>query len=173
MKTIYFAGGCFWGVEHFFSLLNGVVSTTVGYANSDIENPSYEQVKAHMSSASECVKVEYDDNIITLDELLKLYFSIIDPTSIDKQGHDEGHQYRTGIYYTNKQDLEIINKRMKIVEKECAGKCMVEVMELVNFYDAEEYHQDYLIKNPTGYCHLPLDVFAFAKNYKKNGSKLS
>lgn len=168
MRTIYFAGGCFWGVEHFFSLINGVKSTTVGYANSSMENPSYEQVKAHISDASECVKVEYDENEISLKELLDLYFSIIDPISIDKQGHDEGHQYRTGIYYLNDCEVDLIETKIKEVKALNDGKCAVEVMKLNNFYIAEEYHQDYLVKNPTGYCHLSLDAFKRAKEYKRS-----
>lgn len=170
MKTIYFAGGCFWGVEHFFSLLNGVTSTTVGYANSNIENPSYEQVKAHESSASETVKVEYDEDIISLKELLDLFFEIIDPTSIDRQGHDIGHQYRTGIYYLDDAELPIINQKIMEVKNNNFGLCKVEVLKLINFFDAEEYHQDYLFKNPGGYCHLPLSAFENAKAYKKESN---
>lgn len=170
MKTIYFAGGCFWGVEHFFSLINGVKSTTVGYANSDIQNPSYEQVKAHLSSASECVKVDYDEKEISLKELLDLFFTIINPVSIDKQGHDEGHQYRTGIYYLNDDELTVINPKIEEIKKLNNGNCTVEVLKLVNYYEGEEYHQDYLLKNPNGYCHLSLDAFKRAKEYKKGES---
>ena len=167
MKKIYLAGGCFWGVEHYLSLINGISNTTVGYANSDIENPSYEDLKAHRSSASETVEAIYDENIISLKEILDLFFLIIDPTSIDKQGHDEGHQYRTGIYYIDNNDIDIINDSINQLQKQYDKEIVVEVLPLDNFTIAEEYHQEYLIKNPTGYCHVDPKMFEIAKKYKK------
>ena len=167
MKKIYLAGGCFWGVEHYLSLINGISNTTVGYANSDIENPSYEDLKTHKSSASETVEVIYDENIISLKEILDLFFLIIDPTSIDKQGHDEGHQYRTGIYYIDNNDIDIINESINQLQKQYDKEIVVEVLPLDNFTIAEEYHQEYLIKNPTGYCHVDPRMFEIAKKYKK------
>ncbi len=167
MKKIYLAGGCFWGVEHYLSLINGISNTTVGYANSDIENPSYEDLKTHRSSASETVEVIYDENIISLKEILDLFFLIIDPTSIDKQGHDEGHQYRTGIYYIDNNDIDIINDSINQLQKQYDKEIVVEVLPLDNFTIAEEYHQEYLIKNPTGYCHVDPRMFEIAKKYKK------
>ena len=167
MKKIYLAGGCFWGVEHYLSLINGISNTTVGYANSDIENPSYEDLKTHKSSASETVEVIYDENIISLKEILDLFFLIIDPTSIDKQGHDEGHQYRTGIYYIDNNDIDIINDSINQLQKQYDKEIVVEVLPLDNFTIAEEYHQEYLIKNPTGYCHVDPKMFEIAKKYKK------
>ena len=101
MKKIYLAGGCFWGVEHYFSLFDGVLSTRVGYANSDILSPSYEDLKAHRSAASETVEVAYDDTKLSLPEILELFCKIIDPTLLDQQGNDIGNQYRTGIYYAD------------------------------------------------------------------------
>ena len=167
MKKIYLAGGCFWGVEHYLSLINGISNTTVGYANSDIDNPSYEDLKTHKSSASETVEVIYDENIISLKEILDLFFLIIDPTSIDKQGHDEGHQYRTGIYYIDNNDIDIINDSINQLQKQYDKEIVVEVLPLDNFTIAEEYHQEYLIKNPTGYCHVDPKMFDIAKKYKK------
>ena len=167
MKTIYLAGGCFWGVEHFFSLVEGVKKTTVGYANSDIDNPSYDDLKAHRSQAAETVKIDYDEELISLNELLDLFFEIIDPTLTDRQGHDIGHQYRTGIYYTDVDDLSPIQEKLNKVKEENFGLCKTEVLKLVNFYNAEDYHQDYLYKNPHGYCHISLDKFEIAKNYNK------
>ena len=167
MKKIYLAGGCFWGVEHYLSLINGISNTTVGYANSDIDNPSYEDLKTHKSSASETVEVIYDENIISLKEILDLFFLIIDPTSIDKQGHDEGHQYRTGIYYIDNNDIDIINESINQLQKQYDKEIVVEVLPLDNFTIAEEYHQEYLIKNPTGYCHVDPRMFEIAKKYKK------
>ncbi len=157
MNKIYFAGGCFWGVEEYFSRINGVVSTTVGYANSDTINPTYEQICEHKVQAIETVFIEYDEYIVSLNELLNKFFLIIDPTSKDKQGGDVGYQYRTGIYYENSDVLSIINERILIEQKNYENKILTEVKELENFFDAEEYHQDYLKKNPKGYCHIKLD----------------
>ena len=168
MKKIYLAGGCFWGVEHYLSLINGVIETTVGYANSDIPSPSYEDLKAHRSSASETVEVVYDENIISLKEILDLFFLIIDPTILDQQGHDIGHQYRTGIYYVDEDDVEIIKSSLAELSKKYDKKIVTELLELSNFTVAEDYHQDYLYKNPDGYCHVNPKMFEIAKNYKKN-----
>ena len=166
MKKIYLAGGCFWGVEHFLSLINGVIETTVGYANSDIDSPSYEDLKAHRSSASETVEVVYDENVISLNEILDLFFMIIDPTILDQQGHDIGHQYRTGIYYVDETDIETIRKALENLSKKYDKPIVTELLPLDNFTVAEEYHQDYLIKNPQGYCHVNPKMFEIAKNYK-------
>lgn len=165
MKKIYLAGGCFWGVEHFYSLIKGISNTKVGYANSDINNPTYSDLKEKRSSAAETVEVIYDENIINLKQILDLFFMIIDPTTLDKQGHDIGHQYRTGIYYLDEEDKLLIEEYIKNKEKDYKDKIVTEVLELENFYDAEEYHQDYLIKNPTGYCHVGTNMMEYAKNY--------
>ena len=167
MKKIYLAGGCFWGVEHFLSLINGVVNTTVGYANSDIDNPTYEDLKQHKSLASETVEITYDENIISLKEILNLFYMIIDPTIIDRQGHDIGHQYRTGIYYIDSNDIDIIKDSLLELSKKYDKPIVIELLPLDNFTIAEEYHQDYLIKNPTGYCHVDPKMFEIAKNYKR------
>ena len=168
MKKIYLAGGCFWGVEHYLSLINGIRETTVGYANSDIASPSYEDLKAHRSLASETVEVVYDENVISLNEILELFYEIIDPTILDQQGHDIGHQYRTGIYYTDKEDEAIIKSSLAELQKKYDVPLVTELLPLDNFTIAEEYHQDYLYKNPTGYCHVDPKMFERAKNYKKN-----
>ena len=168
MKKIYLAGGCFWGVEHYISLIDGVETTTVGYANSDIPSPSYEDLKAHRSSASETVEVLYDETKISLNEILELFFLIIDPTLKDQQGHDIGHQYRTGIYYTGEEDLPVIEKALSSLQQKYEKPVLTELLPLENFTVAEEYHQDYLIKNPQGYCHVDPKMFEFVKRYKKN-----
>ena len=167
MKKIYLAGGCFWGVEHFLSLIEGITKTTVGYANSDILSPSYEDLKAHRSAASETVETEYDETVISLQEILDLFFQIIDPTLLDQQGHDIGHQYRTGIYYTEEEDKEIIEEALKKLQEYYEKPVLTEVLKLENFTRAEEYHQDYLIKNPQGYCHVDPKMFQVARNYKR------
>ena len=152
-KTIYLAGGCFWGCQKYFDMIKGVVETEVGYANGPIENPSYEQVKAHAGHA-ETVRIVYDTDVLPLQALLDAYFRVIDPTSLNKQGEDEGVQYRTGIYYTDAADRPVIDEAL---EKLAAGydkPIRVENKPLENFYSAEEYHQKYLVKNPNGYCHI-------------------
>ena len=154
MKTIYLAGGCFWGLQKYLDLQNGVVSTVVGYANGSTEFPTYEQVKSQESGHAETVKTEYDENIITLTSLLEKYFAVIDPVSLNKQGEDAGISYRTGIYYTENGQLQEIEEVYNKVPSEHAEKLAVEVKPLDNFYPAEEYHQKYLEKNPGGYCHI-------------------
>ena len=167
IKDIYLAGGCFWGTEHFFKQVEGVVDTEVGYANGIIENPTYQQVCTDKTQFAETVHVRYNTQIISLKFLLELYFKAIDPLSVNKQGHDEGTQYRTGIYYTDSQELNVINEVCGNEQKKYNEPLAVEVMPLSNFYNAEDYHQDYLDKNPEGYCHLPLELFQFAKQAKE------
>ena len=163
IKEIYLAGGCFWGTEHYFKMIKGVLFTEVGYANSVIENPSYEDVCSGKTMAAETVYIKYDSSVISLEMLLDMYFVSIDPTSINKQGHDVRLQYRTGIYYIDENDLSVINDVILRQQKNYDEDIVVEVMTLENFYAAEGYHQDYLDKNPNGYCHLPLELFEFAK----------
>ena len=166
---IYLAGGCFWGTEHFLKQINGVESTQVGYANSNTPNPTYEQVCSGKTNAAETVKVVYDPQKVDLNFLLDLYFKTIDPTSLNKQGNDRGTQYRTGIYYTDKADLPVINNAIKVLSTQYNRPLAIEVKPLSNFYKAEEYHQDYLDKHPTGYCHIDPSLFALAK--KANAPK--
>lgn len=164
LKEIYFAGGCFWGTEHFFQQVRGVVSTEVGYANGNTENPTYEQVLTHTTGFAETVKVMYDAEQIDLKMLIQLYFKTIDPTSIDQQGNDKGNQYRTGIYFTDNEDKTIVIEEVKSLAKNYAKPVVVETIPLKNFYSAEEYHQDYLDKNPSGYCHIHPSLFELARN---------
>ncbi|WP_019132461.1 peptide-methionine (S)-S-oxide reductase MsrA [Peptoniphilus obesi] len=157
MKDIYFAGGCFWGIEEYFSRIEGVTDTEVGYANSKVENPSYELVCSGMTDSAETVKIIYDENIISLENLLEKLFLVIDPTLLNRQGNDIGSQYRTGIYYNEDEDLEIINSYIDSIKNNYKKDILTEVLRIKNFYPAEEYHQDYLKKNPNGYCHIKLD----------------
>ena len=163
---IYLAGGCFWGTEHYFKQIEGVVNTEVGFANGHTENPSYEEVYTDTTGFAETVRVTYNPEVVSLEFLLQMYFKAIDPTSLNKQGHDEGTRYRTGIYYTHAEDLPIIEKVFAHVQKNFLQPLVVEKQPLENFYAAEAYHQDYLEKNPTGYCHLPLSLFEFARQSK-------
>ena len=164
MKEIYLAGGCFWGTEHFFKQVRGVVATEVGYANGNIENPTYEQVYTDKTGFAEVVKVHYDEKVISLEKLLVLFFKTIDPTSLNKQGNDVGTRYRVGIYYTDEKDRSIIIEKLSDLQKSYSSPIVIENEPLKNFYGGEEYHQNYLDKNPNGYCHIDLALFEFAKN---------
>ncbi len=164
MKTLYMAGGCFWGAQRFFDQFDGVISTEVGYANGPTENPTYKEV-CTSSGHAETVRVVFDENEISAEELLGYYFMIIDPLSLNKQGEDEGVQYRTGVYYDDESLLPAIEAAFKKEQAKYAEPMKVELLPLKNFYGAEEYHQKYLVKNPSGYCH----VAPWLLNLKKKG----
>ena len=151
MKTIYLAGGCFWGVEKYFSLAKGIIKTEVGYANGTLDYPKYEDLKHGLDDASETVKIDYDEDIISLEKILELYLRVIDPYSLNKQGEDEGLQYRTGIYCISSNDESIIQK---YISNHLLNNHKIEILPLRKFYKAEDYHQNYLNKNPNGYCHI-------------------
>ena len=168
MKEIYLAGGCYWGVEKYLSNIKGVLETTVGFANGDTHHPTYEQVRYHNTGHAETVKAVYNEEELPLSALLKLFYLIIDPTSVDKQGEDEGHQYRTGIYFTEAEDEAIIAASLQQLKQELENNgnkkpLAIEVCPLEHFYDAEEYHQKYLDKNPAGYCHVPIAKIQWVK----------
>lgn len=162
MKEIYLAGGCFWGVQEYFRQITGVTQTRVGYANGETDTPEYKKIA--QTNHAETVKVEYDPNVVGLEFLLDMYYKVINPTSVNKQGGDIGTQYRTGIYYNDSTDLAIIEKSIADLQTTLSEKVAVEVEELCGFFDAEDYHQDYLQSNPDGYCHIGKDKFAEAKN---------
>lgn len=162
-KIIFLAGGCFWGTEHLMKQINGVVETQVGYANSNMPNPTYREVCSGETDAAECVKVVYDPKVITLSKLLSIFFLSIDPTSLNKQGGDCGTQYRTGIYYTDEADKRIIDSSVNDLSKEYSAPIVIEVEPLNNFFNAEDYHQDYLDNNPNGYCHIKPELFRLAR----------
>ena len=155
LRDIYLAGGCFWGVEEFFSRIPGVYDVVSGYANGDDanDNPSYQDVIAG-SGHAETVHIRFDPSIVDLQTLLIYYFRIIDPVSVNQQGNDRGIQYRTGIYYTDDSDLRVIEAVRDFEQSDYDEPFAVEVEPLTNFYAAEDYHQDYLQKNPNGYCHI-------------------
>lgn len=156
MKAIVLAGGCFWGVEEYFSRIKGIVNTKVGYANGTKEAPTYEEVCKGNTGYAEACYINFDENVIGLNELLEQFWKIVDPTAINRQGNDVGSQYRTGIYYIDSKDLNVILKNLEYEQKKYMKKIVTEVKPLSSFYDAEEYHQKYLKKNPNGYCHIPL-----------------
>ena len=175
IREIYLAGGCFWGVEGYFKRIEGVKDTTCGYANGKTANPSYEDVCRHNTGHAETVRVLFDTDVISLEDLLIYYFRIIDPVSVNKQGNDVGTQYRTGIYYTDESLLPVIKAAVEREQRKYNEKIAVEVLPLENFYSAEEYHQNYLDKNPNGYCHINLNLanepIVRSENYKKLDDK--
>ncbi|NLL30654.1 MAG: peptide-methionine (S)-S-oxide reductase MsrA [Clostridiales bacterium] len=156
MKKIVLAGGCFWGVEEFLSRIPGVIETEVGYSNGRTKDPTYEEVCNNNTYFAETCLVSYDENKVSLEKILEEYWSIIDPTVLNRQGNDVGSQYRTGIYYLDEDDLDIILKSKEEEQKKYEKRIVTEVKPLVNYYKAEEYHQKYLKKNPNGYCHIKL-----------------
>lgn len=182
MKEIYLAGGCFWGIEAAFSRVPGVVATEVGYANSTVENPTYDQVCSGETGAAETVKVVYDPKKTDLTNLLKVFFAIINPYVKDRQGNDVGTQYRTGIYYTMREDEPILEYFMNFMHQRGRGpaitgadmvlneepdpmhgrRIMTELQPLENFYPAEESHQQFLAKNPGSYCHVDIEALVEA-----------
>ena len=152
MAEIYLAGGCFWGLEEYFSRISGVLATSVGYANGQVETTNYQLLKE--TDHAETVQVIYDEKVVSLREILLYYFRVIDPLSINQQGNDRGRQYRTGIYYQDEADLPSIYTVVQEQERMLGRKIAVEVEKLRHYILAEDYHQDYLKKNPSGYCHI-------------------
>lgn len=171
INTIYLAGGCFWGIEAYFSKLPGVIHTEVGYANGKTKPPTYEEVSTGNTNFAETVKVEYDSNKISLGDILSHYFDIVKPTTLNKQSNDVGTQYRSGIYYLKEQNRDTITAAIAQEQKKYQKPIVMEVKKLENFYPAEEYHQKYLDKNPNGYCHINLSKVAKYKKYKKPNDK--
>ncbi|MHB1315728.1 MAG: peptide-methionine (R)-S-oxide reductase MsrB [Christensenellales bacterium] len=163
LKEIYLAGGCFWGTEKYLSEITGVVKTQAGYANGSTENPTYEEVCHHNTGHAEAVKVCYDPTLLSLELLLELYYDSIDPTTKNHQGGDWGLQYRTGIYYTDENDKEMIEASIAKLQRKHKAPIAIEVLPLYNFFSAEEYHQKYLDKNPGGYCHIEPEKFKRAR----------
>lgn len=154
VEVIYFAGGCFWGMEKLMQSIPGVVNVVSGYANGNPgDKPTYPSVSKGKTGYRETVRVEYDPEKISLDGLLFAYFQVIDPTVKDMQGNDIGTQYQTGIYYTDESQGQTVARITDIVKKRYEN-FVVEIEPFERFYQAEEYHQDYLDKNPSGYCHI-------------------
>lgn len=169
LEEIWLAGGCFWGVEAYMERIYGVYDVTSGYANGKIENPTYNDVLSG-SGHAETVHVRYDPNLVSLKELLNMFFKVVDPTSINKQGNDVGVSYRSGIYYKNEKDVKMIYEVINELAKIHGSDIVVEVKPLEHYYLAEEYHQDYLYKNPNGYCHIKFDAIE-EQNLSKQNNK--
>lgn len=155
-QTAYFAGGCFWGVERYFQGVDGVTGTQVGYAQSHKANPTYEEVCSGTTDAAETVRVTYDPARVTLRTLTLLFLDVIDPFSVDRQGNDTGRQYRSAMFYLNEVQKAVYEKALQQLVTREGRESAVIVEPLHNFYPAETYHQDYLDKNPGGYCHIPV-----------------
>ncbi|HEX5641750.1 MAG TPA: peptide-methionine (S)-S-oxide reductase MsrA [Thermoleophilia bacterium] len=155
VKTIYVAGGCFWGLEKYIGLVEGVVATEVGYANGASASATY----GDGSGYAEAVKVVYDPAVAPLPFLLDLFYDAIEPTSVNRQGNDVGVEYRTGIYYTDSADAAVIEKSLARLQTKYTEPIAVESGPLTTYTRAEDYHQDYLEKNPGGYCHIPQKLF--------------
>lgn len=158
LEIIYLAGGCFWGVEAFFNRIKGVTSAVSGYANGNTAKPSYEDVIYAGTNHAETVQVTFDRKQIDLVDILLHYFKIIDPTSLNRQGNDIGSQYRVGIYYTDEGQVGIIQNLIEFEKRKYIEDFALEVLPMDNFYEAEDYHQDYLAKHPMGYCHVDLSL---------------
>ena len=173
MNKIYLAGGCFWGMQSYFDNINGVISTKAGYANGTLENPTYDLVCHNDSGFAETIEVLYDSQAVSLAFLLKMYFEVIDPVSINRQGNDIGSQYRTGIYYLQNEDRDIILNALAQLQLLYQDQLAVECEPLLNFYPAEEYHQHYLQKNPNGYCHISRQKIESAKYAKEEKTSFS
>ncbi|KEZ22749.1 peptide-methionine (S)-S-oxide reductase MsrA [Ureaplasma diversum] len=165
IKKIYLAAGCFWGVQKYFDSIDGIVSSNVGYAQGNVANPSYQQVCTGNTNHTETIEIEYDDQIIDLVTILDHYFHITDPFSLNQQGHDIGTQYRSGIYYLDSEQETIVKDYVANLQQQVNRRIVVETLPFSCFYLAEEYHQKYLNKNPTGYCHF--NVNAKLNSFKK------
>lgn len=168
-RRIYLAGGCFWGTERIFRMLDGVRETRTGYANGTLENPRYEDVMRRNTGFRETVRVTYDPGEVSLKTILQAYYLCIDPENEDGQAGDKGEQYRAGIYYRNEEDLPII-REVSDEERRKHDRFFVEISPLRNFYTAEEYHQNYLEKIPDGYCHITAVDLEKVRKLNKNGN---
>ena len=166
MKTLYLAGGCFWGTEAYLRQFPGVLATEVGYANGRTANPSYEEVCRNNTGHAETVRVDFDEAALPVGRLIAHYFRAIDPFSLNRQGGDVGTQYRTGVYYDDPALLPELEAAFREQVSRLGRAVAVELLPLENFYRAEEYHQDYLTKNPHGYCHIPAALLRLNESEK-------
>ncbi|MCI1984239.1 MAG: peptide-methionine (S)-S-oxide reductase MsrA [Bifidobacteriaceae bacterium] len=176
IQSAYFAGGCFWGVERYFQSVHGVVSTQVGYAQSDVSHPSYEQVCSGQTGAVEAVRVDFDPAVVSVHVLALLLMDVINPLSHNRQGNDVGEQYRTGMYFVDDggdggdgsgAQRDVYDHVLEQFRAKTGRSAAVEVLPLKNFYQAEEYHQDYLQNNPGGYCHIDFEKIANVAHRQK------
>ena len=165
-RTIHLAGGCFWGTEHLFRGLSGVTDVVSGYANGSVPNPTYEQVYTDTTGYAETVRVTFREEAVSLEWLLEVFLTVIDPLGVNCQGEDAGTRYRTGVYYTCEEDRAVAERVFRRWATRLGAPLAVELAPLSVFYPAEEYHQRYLDKHPGGYCHIPRKAFAYARAYQ-------
>jgi len=156
VKKIWLAGGCFWGIEAYFQQLKGVLETRVGYGQGNSADPTYHQVCLGTTGYTEVCELTYDEVVMPLGKVLEHFFRIINPTTLNRQGPDQGTQYRSGIYYGDEAEREIIVQLIQNLQVYYADKIVVEVGPVMDFYLAEEYHQKYLQRTSGGYCHVNL-----------------
>ena len=171
-NTIYLAGGCFWETEHLLSMLDGVTDAVSGYANGHVIAPSYQEVRQGWTGARECVRCVYDKKRVSLEELLEAFYLSIDPHDMDVQGADRGSQYRSGIFYADKESMDVVEEFMRR-KKASDPAVAVDHGPLRSFFVAEEYHQDYLDRNPTGYCHISPARIEYIVSLQKEGRLIS
>lgn len=160
LREIYYAGGCFWGIESYFSQIPGVEAVSVGYANGTTDRPTYEQVCSGSTGHAETAHVIYNPDVVSLKALTEHFFMIIDPLSKNRQGNDVGNQYRSGIYYSDQADLEVLQAIVDAEQEKYTAPLQTELLPLRCYYLAEEYHQAYLEKNPGGYCHVDFSTLS-------------
>ena len=163
-----FAGGCFWGIEKLFSELDGVVSTRVGYTGGHVKNPSYEIVCTGFTGHAEAIEITFDPTQISYEKLLGTFFSYHDPTALNRQGNDVGTQYRSAIFYHNAAQKKMAELAVELLiqAKVFRNKIVTEVAPAAEFYAAEDYHQQYLKKNPNGYCAIHFQSHKIAEVLK-------
>ena len=171
-NKIIFAGGCFWGVQNYFSQVRGIINTRVGYTQGIREFPNYEEVCSGATGHTEAVEVEWQTDKTNLNKLLDHYFNIVDPTTLNSQAMDVGTQYRSGIYYYDTRDKEIILKYIEKIKGFYFDEIVTEILPAKEFWDAEDYHQMYLDKNPSGYCHIKKFKYTSIKEIDSELDKL-
>ena len=153
-ETATLAGGCFWGVEELVRKLPGVTNTTVGYAGGTLDNPRYEDVKKGKTGHAESLQIEFDPSKITFGEILDFFFRLHDPTTANRQGNDVGTQYRSAIFYHDENQRAEAEAAKVRAQTKWSRPIVTEIVPFTNFYEAEDFHQDYLQRNPNGYtCH--------------------
>ena len=154
MKKITFAAGCFWGVQQKFDKINGVISTKVGYCGGHKEDPTYEEVCSDTTGHAECLEIEFDETLISFEELLEKFWSIHNPTTLNRQGFDTGSQYRSAIFYYDEAQKEIALKAKDEVNnsKKYKNPVVTEIMPITKFWEAEKYHQHYYDKTGRSGC---------------------
>ena len=154
LETAIFACGCFWGVEDYFSKVKGVKETKVGYTGGHTKSPTYEDICSDETGHAEAIEVKFDSKMVSFEELTRKFFAIHDPTQVNRQGPDVGSQYRSAVFYLNKEQKETAEKVKKEIEQKIGKKVATEITNASTFYPAEEYHQQYFKKRGGGTCHV-------------------